>query len=98
MDIGEGCLFFWYHVNLWLIWRNCLWRKSCLPAGHGVRPASASVTALAADTDSSTPEAGFTEDKASSEEVIPEISIIDLETKYGDVFLVMSSQTKKLFQ
>jgi hypothetical protein len=79
--------FFWYHVKPMVNLEELFMAKKVVFLLVMVFVLLlASVTALAADTDSSTPEAGFTEDKASSEEVIPEISIIDLETKYGDVF------------
>lgn len=64
--------------------------------------AFASVTALAG-TDSATPEAGFTEDKVGSEEAaevveeaIPEISVSDLEAKYGYIFFGDVQSTKEI--
>lgn len=56
----------------------------------------ASVTASAAGTDSATPEAGFTNDEASSEEVIPDISVVDLENKYGDIFFGDVKSSKEI--
>lgn len=55
----------------------------------------ASVTA-SAGTDSATPEASFTNDKASIEEVIPEISVVDLENKYGDIFFGDVKSSKEI--
>lgn len=52
--------------------------------------ALASVTAFAAGTDTTTPEAGFTQDKADSQ-----ISIKDLEDKYGDIFFSADSKSDK---
>lgn len=46
----------------------------------------ASVTALAAGTDSTTSEAGFTEDKAIAEGNSEIKSVSDLESKYGSIF------------
>lgn len=56
----------------------------------------ASVTALAAGTDSATPEAGFTDDKVISEEAVPEISVSDLEAKYGDIFFGDVQSSKEI--
>lgn len=50
----------------------------------------ASVTAFAAGTDSKTPEAGFTQDKAD------EISVEDLEKNYGDIFFDAKSKSDKV--
>lgn len=56
----------------------------------------ASVTAFAAGTQSATPEASFTEDKTNVTEVEPEVSISDLEAKYGDVFFGDVKSTKEI--
>ncbi|HHW21345.1 MAG TPA: hypothetical protein GXX26_00475 [Clostridiaceae bacterium] len=56
----------------------------------------ASVTAFAAGTDSATPEAGFTEDKAGSEKAVSEISVSDLEAKYGDIFFGDVKSTREI--
>jgi len=54
------------------------------------------VTALAAGTDSATPETGFTEDKADKAEAKQEINIVDLEVKYRDIFFGNASSGKEI--
>jgi len=54
------------------------------------------VTAMAAGTDSATPETGFTEDKADEAEAEPEINVAELELKYGDIFFGEATSAKKI--
>lgn len=59
----------------------------------------ASVTAFAVDTEASTPETGFTKDKADKPSVTTEVSISvsDLESEYGDLFFSEDSNTEDKF-
>ena len=52
----------------------------------------ATVTSFAAETESTTPEAGFTEDEANRRE---EVSVSDLEKKYGDILFAENSESDK---
>lgn len=56
----------------------------------------ASVTAFAAGTDSTTPKSGFTEDKARLKETVPEVSVSDLEVKYGEIFFGNVKSSKEI--
>lgn len=56
----------------------------------------ATVTSFAAGTDSTTPEAGFTEDKANVAQPELEVSVSDLEVKYGDIFFGDVKSSKEI--